>query len=129
MMGMVDRNPGSSSALLENAAEFNPDESYASAINQVSLREAEEFAFELIIGTPGKYRISAIMDYRPFPLFNGESVIDCVIGRGESIMFTAPVEELFSPGEYAFFLAVMDLDEPMVTNERMRTTPRMEILR
>jgi len=116
-------------AHITNVATFVPDESEMSVIYKSDLREAETFLLELVAGEPGRYRFAAILDYKPFPLFDGDAVIDCVIGAEEMLSFTAPVGDLFPPGKYAFFIVAMSLDEPLIIEQALQTSERREILR
>jgi len=124
----LQKNEYSFDAHIIDVTEFAPD-NHIAAYGGESLSEADEFLFELAANPPGRYRITAMLDFAPFPLFNGDAVIDCVIGAEEMLSFTAPVGNLFPEGAHSFFVIVLPLDEPANTEWWPFLTSRREIIR
>jgi len=109
--------------------ESDYDESASlTALKAFDLTGEENFVFELAAGEPGFYRLAAMLDYEPFPLFDGESVIDCHLSETEMLSFTRPIGDLIPKGTHSFFVIATRLDGDILYDHPMESL-RYELTR
>jgi len=87
---------------------------------------ATDCIFEMVTGEPGRYRLTALIDFEPFAFFDGETTIDCTFAEGEMLSFTRPVEGFIPNGTHSFTILAMRLDgDPFM--DRLLYTSRHEL--
>jgi len=130
---IVSQLPGSLGEPSTIAAQLMGENDYdeASTLTELKtfdLRGDKNFVFEFAANTPGQYRIVAMLDYEPFPLFDGESIIDCRLTEDDMLSFSRPIGNLIPEGSHAFFILATRLDGDWLTNQPMESI-RYELIR
>ena len=92
------------------------------------LSDATDCIFEFVAGQPGRYRLTALLDFEPFAFFDGKSTIDCTLTEGEMLSFTRPVNHFIPNGTHSFTILAMRLDGDPFADE-LQSTSRHELKR
>jgi len=98
-----------------------------SAAGSLHVANVSSWVFEMLFGAPGTYRVTAFLDYEPYPFFDGHSTIECQIGENQMLMMEKAAAESFPVGTHSFYVVASKIDEDALTSEPMESR-RMEIV-
>jgi len=105
---------------------FFGSEADPAGIYFMDVANSENIQFEFL-ASPGDYRIAALLDFEPFPLFDGDAILDATLQPGEMLSFIGSAAAI-PPGTHFVCFAVTKLDSENI-NDGTIISQRYEVTR